>query len=170
MTNATELLQSHNQKLEQASSKASGISDNLERAATAADTWAQSIAQSGQIPDWAVRLGTPIAFVLVGSYGHAPSLVWNLALGTFGKLPPYQTEVLLANGFEGAALGEGIIKTRQFGSLWALAVQSVNPWTGTGSTREHPKEWLAMTSIDMESSTILPPTNSDYPIDRAEMA
>jgi hypothetical protein len=84
MMNATELLQSHNQKLEQASSKASGISEDLERAAAAADTWAQSIAQSGQLPDWAVRLGTPITFVLVGSYGHAPSLVWNLALGTFG--------------------------------------------------------------------------------------
>ena len=89
MMNATELLQTHNQKLENASSKASDISENLEKAAAAADSWAQSIAQSGQLPDWAVRLGTPVAFVLVGSYGHAPSLVWNLVLGTFGKLLLY---------------------------------------------------------------------------------
>jgi len=164
MMNATELLQSHNQKLEHASSKASGISENLERAAAAADTWAQSIAQTGQLPDWAVRLGTPIAFVLVGSYGHGPSLVWNLALGTFGKLPSYQMEVFLTNAFKGAALGEGIVKARQFGSVWALAVQSVNPWTWTESTREHPKEWLAMTSIDTESSATLPSTNSDDPL------
>ena len=65
---------------------------------------------------------------------------------------------------KGAALGEGIVKARQFGSVWALAVQSVNQWTGTESNREHPKEWLAMTSIDTESSTTLPPTNSDHPL------
>jgi hypothetical protein len=88
--NATELLHSHNQKLEQANSQASGISENLERAAASADSWAESMTQSGQIPDWAVRLGTPIALVFVGSYGHAPSLLWNIALGTFGKLPPHQ--------------------------------------------------------------------------------
>jgi hypothetical protein len=65
---------------------------------------------------------------------------------------------------KGAALGEGIVKARQFGSVWALAVQSVNPWTGTESTREHPKEWVVITSIDTDSSTTLPPTNSDHPL------
>ena len=77
--------------------------------------------------------------------------------------------VLPADRLEGAGLGEGIVRARQFGSAWALAAPLVNPWAGTGSAREHPKEWYVMTSIDMQSSRPSP-TNSEYPIAHAEMA
>lgn len=84
--NATELLQSHNQKLDQATSKTSGITDDLEKAAAAAKLWSESLSISGTVPDWAIELISTFGSLVIGNIGAPPSLTRSFALLAAGKL------------------------------------------------------------------------------------
>lgn len=83
--NATELLQSHNQKLDQATSKTVGITNDLEKAAAAARTWSESVDIHGDIPDWAIKTITICGSLAVGNIGGSPTLTRNMALIAAGK-------------------------------------------------------------------------------------
>src|SRR6266536_2622671 len=81
MINATELLQSHNQKLNQASSTASGIHENLERAAAAA----MIFNSQGFFGDWTLRALIPLSTLIVGSFRATPTLAQNMGLLSGGR-------------------------------------------------------------------------------------
>lgn len=83
--NATELLQSHNQKLDQATSKTSGITEDLEKAAAAAKLWSESLSISGAMPDWAIEVISTIGSFAVGNILAPPSLTRSFALLAAGK-------------------------------------------------------------------------------------
>jgi hypothetical protein len=76
MVNVTELLQAHMQKLAQAESAVSGISENLGRASEAVKSWIENIPARGGVSDWAFRIGTPLAALILGNYGINPT--WNM--------------------------------------------------------------------------------------------
>lgn len=82
--NATELLQSHNQKLDQATSKTSSITSDLEKAAAAARAWSENIDIHGGIPDWAIRTISLFGSLAVGNIGGSPTLTRNVALMAAG--------------------------------------------------------------------------------------
>jgi hypothetical protein len=82
LINATEILQSHTQKLNKASLTASGIRDNLERAAASAfnlNSWDTVI-------DWIIRIVLPLLTMVIGNYGTDPTIVNNLLLFSGGQL------------------------------------------------------------------------------------
>jgi hypothetical protein len=81
MINATELLQSHNRKLNQASSTASGIHENLERAAATAMVFNSQ----GSFGDWALRALVPLSTLIVGSFRATPTLAQNMGLLSGGR-------------------------------------------------------------------------------------
>jgi Na+-translocating ferredoxin:NAD+ oxidoreductase RnfD subunit len=76
LANATELLEAHIQKLSQAESTASEIHENLDRAAEAVKSWSESLPVGSGIMDWAFRIGTPLATLILGNYGITPT--WNM--------------------------------------------------------------------------------------------
>lgn len=78
--NATELLQSHNQKLAQASSKTSRIVNDLEKAAAVAKSWGESISVRGEMPDWAIKIISIAGTLAIGNIGFPPTLARNFAL------------------------------------------------------------------------------------------
>ncbi|KUJ23082.1 uncharacterized protein LY89DRAFT_776894 [Mollisia scopiformis] len=82
--NATELLQSHTQHLQQASIKASGINDDLDKAVAIAQTWQENLRVSGSMPDWVFRAGTPMAALSLGNFGIARSTGGNIGLAGAG--------------------------------------------------------------------------------------
>lgn len=84
--NATELLQSHTQNLQQASVKASGINEDLDKAVLTAQTWQDSVSPSGSMPDWAVRVICPAVTFVLGGHGMPRTALGNLALVGSGKL------------------------------------------------------------------------------------
>jgi uncharacterized protein HemX len=86
LANATELLQSHVQKLAQAENAVSGIHENLDRAAEAVKSWRENLPISSGWTDWALRLGSPLAAVILGNYGITPTFTMNAALLLSGKL------------------------------------------------------------------------------------
>lgn len=83
--NATELLQSHNQKLDQAGSKTVGIANDLEKAAAAARAWSENIDVHGGIPDWAIKTISIFGSLAFGNIGGSPTLTRNVALLAAGK-------------------------------------------------------------------------------------
>lgn len=84
--NATELLQSHSQTLQQASVKVSGINEDLDRAVVTAQTWQDSVSASSSMPDWAMRVLCPAMTFILGSHGIPRTTVGNLVLVGSGKL------------------------------------------------------------------------------------
>lgn len=84
--NATELLQSHTQSLQQASVKASGINEELDRAVATAQTWQESLDASSSMPDWAMRVLCPAAAFMLGNHGIQRTTLGNLALVSSGEL------------------------------------------------------------------------------------
>lgn len=83
--NATELLQGHAQKLEQASFKASGINDDLEKAAATAKTWSETLGLGSSTQDVIIRVVSPIASLFLGGYGLPATLARNALLLFGGK-------------------------------------------------------------------------------------
>jgi len=74
--NATELLQTHNQKLDQASLKTAAITDDLGRAAAAAKLWSETLRVdrwAGWLADWGIRGTGGVVFSVVG-YLSYPTL------------------------------------------------------------------------------------------------
>jgi hypothetical protein len=74
--NATELLQNHNQKLDQASLKTAVITDDLGRAAAAAKLWSETLSVerwAGWLADWGIRGTGGVVFSVVG-YLSYPTL------------------------------------------------------------------------------------------------
>jgi hypothetical protein len=86
VVNATELLRSHNQKLDQATSKTSKITDDLENAAAAARSWSENISVGGAVPGWAIKMISIFGSLAVGNLGGPPTLTRNVALLAAGKL------------------------------------------------------------------------------------
>jgi hypothetical protein len=86
LVNATELLQSHVQKLVEAENTVSGIHENLDRAAEAVKSWSENLPIGGGWTDWALRLGSPLAAVILGNYGITPTFTMNTALLISGKV------------------------------------------------------------------------------------
>jgi hypothetical protein len=86
LVNATELLRSHVQKLAQAETAVSGIHENLYRAADAVKSWSENLPIGGGWSDWGLRIGTPVAALILGSYGITPTLTMNAALLLSGRL------------------------------------------------------------------------------------
>lgn len=85
LVNATELLQSHVQKLAQAETAASGIHENLDRAAEAMKSWSENLPVGSGIADWGLRIGTPLAAVILGNYGITPTFTMNAILCLSGE-------------------------------------------------------------------------------------
>jgi hypothetical protein len=79
-------LQTHVQKIEQAESAASGIHENLDRAAEAVKSWSENLPVGGGWSDWLLRIGTPLAAVILGNYGITPTFTMNARLFVIGKL------------------------------------------------------------------------------------
>ena len=77
LVNATELLQTHTQKLAQAQTAVSGIHENLDRASEAVKSWSETLPVSGGWPDWGLRVGTPLAALILGNYGITPTITMN---------------------------------------------------------------------------------------------
>lgn len=82
--NATEILQGHAQKLNEASRAASNINEKLEQAVENARTWGDALYLGGSIPDWTLRTWIPVSVVAIGNFGYAASWVSNIQLGIAG--------------------------------------------------------------------------------------
>ena len=85
LVNASELLQTHVQKLAQAETAVSGIHENLDRAAEVVKTWSENLPNGGGWSNWVLRIGTPIAALILGNYGITPTLTMNAVLLVSGK-------------------------------------------------------------------------------------
>jgi hypothetical protein len=85
LVNASELLQTHVQKLAQAETAVSGIHENLDRAAEVVKTWSENIPNGGGWSNWVLRFGTPMAALILGNYGITPTLTMNAVLLVSGK-------------------------------------------------------------------------------------
>lgn len=83
--NATELLQGHTQNLQQASNKASGINNDLDRAVITAQTWHETLGVSNSVPDWALRVMSPMATLVLGNFGITRTASSNLFLAGSGE-------------------------------------------------------------------------------------
>ena len=84
MMNATELLQSHAQILDHANSKASRISENLDKAASAADSWMEGLSRGQAIPDSAFRVSGPLISVALRGWGQTRSILRNIEVVAVG--------------------------------------------------------------------------------------
>jgi hypothetical protein len=82
--NATELLQTHNQKLDQATSKASIIATDLERVAATVKGWGENLNMNGSAPDWAVRSISLLTPMAVGNIGVPSTWTRNIRLVAAG--------------------------------------------------------------------------------------
>ena len=85
VTNATDILQGHAQKLNEASRAASQINRKLEQAVENAQTWGDALSMSGSIPDWTLRTWIPVGLVVIGNFGYAATWSSNIQLGIAGN-------------------------------------------------------------------------------------
>lgn len=67
----TTMVQNQTEDLEQASLTVTKIQQDLEKSAEHAKSWAYSTNSGGSSLDWALRIGGPVAGVMVGGYGIA---------------------------------------------------------------------------------------------------
>ncbi len=85
LVNASELLQNHVQKLAQAETAVSGIHENLDRAAEVVKTWSENLSNGRGWSNLMLRIGTPMAVLILGNYGITPTLTMNAVLLVSGK-------------------------------------------------------------------------------------
>ncbi|KAE9380530.1 hypothetical protein N431DRAFT_325106 [Stipitochalara longipes BDJ] len=139
LVNATELLQTHMQKLAQAETAVSGIHENLDRAAEAVKSWSENLPAGRGWTDWGLRLGTPLAALILGNYGITPTITMNA--------------VFLVSGLLG---GETVVQLRHL-ELWHNCTWMW--WQGSDSekpyhphlSREQSKSSLATTPVEFET-------------------
>ncbi|KAK6587045.1 hypothetical protein PZA11_000335 [Diplocarpon coronariae] len=82
--NATEILQGHAHKLNEASRAASDINHELRQAVEHVHFWGDALILSGF--DWLLRSSIPASMVLIGRCAFSTSLKSDMALGASGKL------------------------------------------------------------------------------------
>lgn len=90
INNMTNLIQNHTEYLELASLTASNIHSTLEKATVFPGSWGQGAEWGGAISNYALRIATPLATLVLGNYGLPPSVTRNAALVlggmSFGEL------------------------------------------------------------------------------------
>lgn len=89
--NATNALQGHTHKLNEASRSASDINEKLQQAAENAELWKASLDVRMSVPDWTLRTWIPVGVVALGNFGHAASLMSNLKLCSSGMSNELET-------------------------------------------------------------------------------
>lgn len=99
MINATELLQTHNQKLDQATTKTSVITGDLEKAAAAAKSWSENLNVRNGFADWSIRIVGAVGAPLIGNIGLPTSLARNFLL-FFGGLTTGEAVVRIRHLWE----------------------------------------------------------------------
>jgi hypothetical protein len=82
----TNLIQNHTEYLELASLTASNIHSTLEKATIFPGSWGQNAEWGGAISNYALRIATPLATLVLGNYGLPPSFTRNAALVLGGKI------------------------------------------------------------------------------------
>lgn len=82
----TNLIQNHTEYLELASLTASNIHSTLEKATVFPGSWGQDAEWGGAISNYALRIATPLATLVLGNYGLPPSFTRNAALVLGGKI------------------------------------------------------------------------------------
>ena len=73
------------QNLARAENAVSGIHENLDRAAEAVKSWSENLPTGGGWTDWGLRLGTPLAALILGNYGITPTITMNAVFLVSGE-------------------------------------------------------------------------------------
>jgi len=144
LQNMTTSILDHKDMLEEASSTASDIHGNLQKAA--AQSWNKT---SNIYGDWVLRIGSPVFCVMLGGHGLAPSLARNLALLVSGKLNSCSHSKIIAKGILGYGFAETLIWLRPWecSSWWPSQPAS----SGATSMTQLPKSQLDFTTAESDA-------------------
>ncbi|KAH7397864.1 hypothetical protein BKA64DRAFT_51430 [Cadophora sp. MPI-SDFR-AT-0126] len=144
VSNATDALEYHVQKLDQLTGTASDLNEQLEQATANAQSWRQSLSQGILIPDWTIQAGTPLGMVALGNIVLDRSVVSNALLG-----------------FAGLFIGQIIvwIRTPFVQSVCQLTLTFIN---FISSTRE-PSAVTQKARVEKAASMVVTPVEFDSP-------